>query len=81
MLEFPATAGAEDHIDISAITDFVVDTQRMLLETVNAFEFDSLHQLIPTSSSILFIERLSDCLTGSLGFRKICNLPGVGFHR
>lgn len=32
----------------------------MLLETANAFEFDSLHQLISTSSSILFIERLFD---------------------
>lgn len=40
------------------ITDFAVDTDMMLLETASAFEFDSLYQLISTSSSILFIERL-----------------------
>lgn len=47
-------------MDASRITDFVEDAQGMLLETANAFEFDSLHQLISTSSSILFIERLFD---------------------
>lgn len=46
--------------DTSTISDFAIDAQRMLLETANAFEFDSLHQLISTSSSVLFIERLLD---------------------
>lgn len=39
----------------------------MLLETATSFEFDSLHQLISTSSSILFIERLFDWVIRFLG--------------
>jgi len=50
----------EDLIDTSTVTDFAVEAQMMLFETANACEFDSLHQLISTSSSILFIEGLFD---------------------